>query len=119
MPSLKEQVNHWIEEEIKFLETDLVVEKNHNKNIEAEDKIQTSLSVAKLALLIRIMVADNIITNRVIAPILRTIVKIFTTLNRENISFGSLETKYHNPDRGTICAVKDMLFRWINILSKL
>ena len=119
MPSLKEQINHWIEEEIKFLEADLTVEKIHNSDIEPEDKIQTSLSVAKLALLIRLMVADKIITNRVVAHILRTVAKIFTTLNRENISFGSLETKYHNPDRGTISAVKDMLFRWINMLSKL
>ncbi len=119
MPSLKEQVNHWLEEEIKFLETDLAVEKIHKTDIEAEDKIQTSLSVAKLALLIRLMVADKIVTNRVVAQILRVIIKMFTTINKENISFGSLETKYHNPDRGTINAVKDMLFRWINILNKL
>ena len=44
---------------------------------------------------------------------------VVTTLQKENIAFGSLETKYHNPDRGTISAVKDMLFRWINILNKL
>jgi hypothetical protein len=42
-----------------------------------------------------------------------------TTLQKVNIAFGSLETKYHNPDPGTINAVKDMLFRWINILNKL
>jgi len=62
---------------------------------------------------------DKIITNRVVAHVLRIAVKVFTTLQKENIAFGSLETKYHNPDRGTICAVKDMLFRWINILNKL
>jgi hypothetical protein len=119
MPSLKEQTNHWIEEEIKFLEADIAVDKSPKIDIEPEEKIQTSLSVAKLALLIRLMVMDKIIVSRVVAHVLRTAIKMFTTLNKENISFGSLETKYHNPDRGTIGAVKDMLFRWINILNTL
>ena len=65
------------------------------------------------------MIVDKVITNRIVAQVLRIVVKTVTTLQRENISFGSLETKYHNPDRGTISAVKDMLFRWINILGKL
>jgi len=119
MPSLKKQINHWIEEEIKFLETDVIIDKVQKAGHESEEKIQTCLSVAKLALLIRLMVMDKVITNRIVAHVLRTMIKMFTTLNRENISFGSLETKYHNPDRGTINAVKDMLFRWINTLNKL
>jgi len=119
MPSLKEQINHWIEEEVKFLEADVVVDKVQKSDSESEEKIQTCLSVAKLALLIRLMVMDKIIVNRVVAHVLRTIIRMFTTLNKENISFGSLETKYHNPDKGTISAVKDMLFRWVNILNAL
>jgi hypothetical protein len=119
MPSLKEQVNHWIEEEIKFLESEQTLVKPFKPENESEEKIQTSLSVAKVALLIRLMVLDKVITNRVVAHALRMVARTFATAHRENISFGSLETKYHNPDRGTISAVKDMLFRWINILSKL
>jgi hypothetical protein len=119
MPSLKEQLNQWIEEEIKFLETEQTPEASQKMDVDAEGKIHTSLSVAKLALLLRLMVIDKIITNRVVAPVLRIVVKMVTTLQTENIAFGSLETKYHNPDRGTISAVKDMLFRWINILNKL
>lgn len=119
MPSLKEQVNQWIEEEVKFLEIDSTPELLLKKENEPEDKIHTSLSVAKLALLIRLMVIDKTITNRVVAHVLRIAVRTVTTLQKENIAFGSLETKYHNPDRGTISAVKDILFRWINILNKL
>lgn len=62
--------------------------------------------MAKLALLIRLMVIDKIITNRVVAQVLPIAIKTITTLQKENIAFGSLETKYHNPDRGTISAVK-------------
>ena len=119
MPSIKEQVNQWIEEEIKFLEAEPANETPSKGENEPEDKIHTSLSVAKLALLIRLMVIDKIITNRVVAQALRVIVRMVSTLQKENIAFGSLETKYHNPDKGTISAVKDMLFRWINILNKL
>lgn len=119
MPSIKEQVNQWIEEEIKFLEADMTNETTTKTENEPEDKIHTSLSVAKLALLLRLMIIDKIIVNRVVAQVLRITVRTTTTLQTENIAFGSLETKYHNPDRGTISAVKDMLFRWINILNKL
>jgi len=119
MPSLNEQVNKWIEEEIKFLEVEQTIIKSDKTDQQSDEKIQTSLSVAKLALLIKLMLVDKIITNRIVANVLRIVIKNFTTLQKENVSFGSLETKYHNPDRGTISATKDMLFRWINILSKL
>ncbi len=121
MPALKEQISSWIEEEIKFLEADTLLQipipiKAQN---ETEDKIQTSLSVSKLALLIKLMVIDKIITNRVVAQVLRIVIRTVTTLQVENIAYGSIETKYHHPDKGTISAVKEMLFRWINILNKL
>lgn len=51
--------------------------------------------MAKLALLIRLMVIDKIITNRVVVQVLRIAIKTITTLQKENIAFGSLETKYH------------------------
>jgi hypothetical protein len=119
MPSLKEQVSQWIEEEIKFLEAEPQEVMQPKQESEQDEKLHLSLSVAKIALLLRLMIIDKVITNRIVAQVLRIVVKTVTTLQRENISFGSLETKYHNPDRGTISAVKDMLFRWINILGKL
>lgn len=119
MPSLKEQVNHWIEEEVKFLEAAQTPETSQKTDGDSDGKIHTSLSVARFALLLRLMVIDKIIINRVVANVLRIAVRMVTTLQKENIAFGSLETKYHNPDRGTISAVKDMLFRWVNILNKL
>ena len=119
MPSLKEQINGWIDEEVKFLENVQLPEKVADKLNENEDKIHTSLSVAKLAVLLRLLVIDKIIINRTVASMLRVAAKIFTTLQKDDISFGSLETKYHAPDKATINAVKDMLFKWINILGKL
>ena len=119
MPSLKEQINGWIDEEVKFLENVQLPEKVGDKLNENEDKIHTSLSVAKLAVLLRLLVIDKIIINRTVAPMLRVAAKIFTTLQKDDISFGSLETKYHTPEKATINAVKDLLFKWINILGRL
>lgn len=119
MPSLRDQVNGWINEEIKYIENTSFIKKEEERGIENENKIHTSLSVAKLALIIRLLVIDKIIINRTIAPMIRIVSRIFTTLQRDEISFGSLETKYHAPDKATITAVRDMLFKWINILGKL
>lgn len=118
MPSLKHQINDWIDEEVKFLEN-IQPGKVADKLNENEDKIHTSLSVAKLAVLLRLLVIDKIIINRTVAPMLRVAAKIFTTLQTDDISFGSLETKYHAPDKATINAVRDILFKWINILNRL
>ncbi|MBX9733281.1 MAG: hypothetical protein K2X37_04410, partial [Chitinophagaceae bacterium] len=119
MPSLKEQVSTWITEEIKYCEAGHFTQVANSTGTEPENKINTTLSVAKLGLLIRLLVVDKIIINRTVAPMLRTVAKTFTTLQREEISFGSLETKYHAPDKATIDVMKDMLHKWIHILSKL
>lgn len=119
MPSLKEQMNGWINEEIKYWESGGLAEELPDNATLDDSKIQTTLSVAKLALLIRLLVIDKIIINRTVAPVLRLVAKIFTTLQKDDISFGSLETKYHAPDKAAINAVKDMLFKWINILGRL
>lgn len=119
VPSVKEQVGNWIIEEIRFLEKGTLPIEYANTLSESDNKIHTSLSVARLAVIIRLLVVDKIIINRTIAPMLRIVTKTFSTLQKDDISIGSLETKYHAPDKATINAVKDMLFKWINILGKL
>lgn len=119
LPSVKEQVGNWIIEEIRFLEKGTLPIEYASTLSESDNKIHTSLSVAKLAVIIRLLVVDKIIINRTIAPMLRIVTKTFSTLQKDDISIGSLETKYHAPDKATINAVKDMLFKWINILGKL
>lgn len=119
MPSLKEQVSTWIAEEIKYCEAGNFLQVANTSVTDPENKINTTLSVAKLGLLVRLLVVDKIIINRTVAPMLRTVAKTFTTLQREEISFGSLETKYHAPDKATIGMMKEMLQKWIHILGKL
>ncbi len=119
IPSIKQQLTAWISQEIKHLEALKNKSTGSEFVIELESKIQTSLSVAKLAVLIRLLVADKIIINKSVAPMLRTVSKLFTTLQKDEISFGSLETKYHAPDKNTINIVKEMLQKWVILMGKL
>lgn len=119
LPSVKEQVGNWIIEEIRFLEKGTLPVEYTSTLTDPENKIHTSLSVAKLAVIIRLLVVDKIIINKSVAPMLRIVGKTFSTLQKDDISIGSLETKYHAPDKSTINAVRDIMFKWINILSKL
>lgn len=86
MPALKEQVSTWITEEIKYCEAGHFTQVANSSVTEPENKINTTLSVAKLGLLIRLLVVDKIIINRTVAPMLRTVAKTFTTLQREEFS---------------------------------
>lgn len=117
--TLGERVNRWIDEEVKFLEAGHSTMIGGQSRPDVGEKIHTSLSVAKLAVIIRLLVVDKIIINRTVAPMLRIVARLFTTLQRDEISFVSLESKYHAPDKATVSAVRDMLFKWIKILDKL
>ena len=109
MPPLKEKTNGWLNEEIEFIKSGTSALTNPNIITENCDKIYTSLSVAKLALLIRLLVVDKIIINRTAAPMLRLVTKVFS--QKERISLNSLETKFHAPDKATINATRDMIFK--------
>ena len=117
MPPLKEKTNGWLNEEIEFIKSGTSALTNPNIITENCDKIYTSLSVTKLALLIRLLVVDKIIINRTAAPMLRLVTKVFS--QNELISLNSQETKFHAPDKATINATRDMIFKWIDILGKL
>ena len=66
-------------------------EKVANKLNENEVKIRTSLSVAKLAVLLRLLVINKIIIVRTEAQMLRVAAKIFTTLEKDDIFLAALE----------------------------
>lgn len=117
--SLNKLIADWITDEIKHLQQKNKQVSGKDILIDSEMKIQTSLSVAKLAVLIRLLVVDKIIINRTVAPMLKTVSKLFTTLQKDDISFGSLETKYHAPDKTTLNMMKEIMQKWVGIIGKL
>ncbi|MFW2478251.1 MAG: hypothetical protein ACN4EP_15125 [Sediminibacterium sp.] len=119
MPGIKKQLHDWVIAEMKQLKSEANQIMKKDLVIDPDSKIQTSLSVAKLAAIIRLLVADKIIINKSIAPMLRTVSKLFTTLQKDEVSFGSLETKYHAPDKATLNIMKEMLQKWVGVIQKL
>jgi len=69
-------------EEIRFLEKGILPVEYANTLSEHDSKIHTSLSVAKLAVIIRLLVVDKIIINRTVAPMLRIVGRTFSHLKR-------------------------------------
>ena len=118
-PPVKKQIIDWVCEKIRNEEFCRLKKNDKDLHLEPGSKIQTSLSVAKLAVLIRLMVADKIIVNKSVAPMLRTVAKLFTTLQKDEISFGSLETKYHAPDKATLSIMKEVMQKWAVLTAKL
>lgn len=117
--SVKKQLTDWLTDEIRQIELKNRKAADKDLVLDPESKVQTSLSVAKLAVLIRLLVVDKIIINKSVAPMLRTVTKLFTTLQKDEISFGSLETKYHAPDKTTLNSIKEMMQKWVVLLGKL
>jgi hypothetical protein len=65
------------------------------------------------------MIADKIIINQPVAPALKTVDNVFTTLQKDKICLGSPETKYHAPDKPPLNTQKGMPEKWVRILGKL
>ena len=73
------------------------------------EKIELSLSVSQLALLLRASMDSGLITNENKTAVLRCIVCFVRTGKTESISLESLRKKFYEAERGTKDAVKDLL----------
>jgi hypothetical protein len=122
LPTIKDQVIGWLEEEIKFLQIshDLGKSLSSPKEIiQGEGKIHCSLSVAQLACFIRLLVEIKLITNANQTEMLRFFSEHFRTDKRESIAFESLRTKYYNIETSSAEAVKEWLFKLMNHIRNL
>lgn len=121
-PSINIQISNWIEEEMNCLlkqnsltqlkQTDISSDKKVNT------KISTSLSVAQLCLLFKLMSDTGIINHPNQKDIFRFIADNFQTENANNISVSSISTKYYNVDLNTIEKLKDCLIKMLSELNQ-
>jgi hypothetical protein len=82
-------------------------------------KLNTSLSVAQLACLLRLLHEENILCHPNQTEALQFFARHFATDRTDQISSVSLRTKYYNVDRSTAESVKDLLFQMVNRLRKI
>ena len=82
-------------------------------------KVQTPLSVANLACLIRVFYEEKIFSTTNQTELLNFFASNFSTQKQEQISSTSLRSKYYNIETSSLENIKDLFFQMINRLKKL
>lgn len=120
--SLKTALITWIDEEVSFLERrhqlTLNMPVHKVEGLTNDFKLNTNLSVAQLAYMIRIFLEEKILLNRNQREVLKFIAQYTRTKKAENVSAESLRTRYYNVDTSTKEAVKDIIIRLLNNVRK-
>lgn len=108
-----ERVKDFLENEVAQLKNKLPAV------IQSAVKINTSLSVAHLACLLRLLHEEKIFSHSNQTELLEFFASHFSTARQEQISSTSLRSKYYNIERSTSEAVKDVLFQLLNRIKKI
>ncbi len=120
--SAKEQLINWIEEEIDYIQKESDVSKqlaSEAQKSESELKINTALSIPQLAFLVRLLVENKTITNINQSQLLKFIALHFTSVKRENISYGHLRSQYYKAELPAIESIKSLLLTLVNLSRKI
>jgi hypothetical protein len=121
LPSHKEQIITWLEEEITYLKKSYNLE-NPNPMLtptaDNKTKIQSGLSVAQLSYFFNLLHATGIIKHKNQRDIFRHIAENFKTNQTDNISADSVSAKYYNVETSTKEAVKSKIIDLLNTVRK-
>lgn len=118
LPSIKEQIISWIEEEIEYISKKMKLDANPFTNISSnEDKIKflTGLSVAQLSYFFALLIETGIIKHKNQADIFRFISENFKTANTDKISTHSIKSKYYNIETATKNAVREKIIELLGL----
>ncbi len=119
---VKEQLINWIDEEIDYIQKESDVSKqlaSDEQKSESELKINTSLSIPQLAFFVRLLVENKTITNINQTQLLKFIALHFTSVKRENISYGHLRSQYYKAELPAIESIKNLLLTLVNLSRKI
>ncbi len=117
LPSTKEQITGWIEEEIYYLNQKRILEQNtlnNQENNDQNDKILTGLSVPQLSYFFGLLVQSGIIQPPTQRAIFRFIANHFKTRMTSSISVDSLNSKYYNVENSTRNAIREKIIELLN-----
>ena len=83
-----------------------------------EKKIHTSLSVAHLALAVKLLIDSKVITHTNSSELIRMVARSFRTDRQEIISEESLWNKSYSFESTTVTKVKDQIVELLNLVRK-
>lgn len=118
LPSLKNQLTAWLEEEINYLNKKLqVITKPVSPNLFTQHekvKIQVNLSVGQLAYFHKLMFDSEMIAHKNQRDVLRHISESYSTSKVTDISLESLSNKYYVQEQSDIDSVKGFIIQMLN-----
>ncbi|SNB04510.1 conserved hypothetical protein [Flavobacterium psychrophilum] len=118
VPSIKEQIINWIEEEIEYLTKKIKLEANQLTSVsnnEEKIKFLTGLSVAQLSYFFGLLMEAGIINHKNQTDVFRFISENFKTNNTDKISVDSIKVKYYNVESSTKKAVREKIIELIGL----
>jgi hypothetical protein len=119
-PSLKKIMVSNIKEEIDFLKAEEMSEKPRPScpdiSEQSREHVLTSLSVAQLALFVRLLIDVGIIQTKNQSSLLKKIAAVMQTPKTISISEESLRSKFYTPQGPTAIIIKEYL---LNMMNKL
>ncbi len=121
LPSLKEQLVTWIEEEINYLAKKVNLSSKPHDLFNQENlsnvKIESGVSVSQLSYFFRLVSEVGIINHSNQSDIIRFVADSFQTPKTKDISMDSVRNKFYNVDDATISALKDFTIKILNKLK--
>lgn len=121
LPIVKEQIISWMKDEIIYLEKQELLLNTAPGEIQKTklefEKIHTSLSVAELALAIKVLLDSKVIIHDNSSALLRMVANNFKTDHMHHISVNSIRNKSYNIENGTVNKINDMLKGFMTLMK--
>lgn len=121
-PSLKDQLNVYLSEEIEYQERLQQLSGNSpdrpSDNFLSGFKLKFEASVSQLAYLLRVLLETKIILNNNLSQVLHFLVRFVITKRSETISYNSFRSKFYSVENGTRESVRSMLMSMIQYIDK-
>ncbi len=121
-PSISNQLNSYIVEEIEHLERlQQLTHAPSSRSLETllhSFKIQFEMSVAQIAYLIKIFIETRIINTNNITGLLRFLSKFLVSKRTESFTYDSFRTKFYNVESSTKQSVKIILLKMVDHIEK-
>jgi len=111
---VNKQLENWLNEYIRRETLQFELPEDEQLN-----KLELKLTVAQLALLVRLLYEEGIFALKNIAALLRFFSGHFTSKKQEHISYSSMNKLYYSGDQFTGYAVRELLLKMVSKINKM
>lgn len=117
LPSIKQQLINWLEEEIDYLRKKMILENNTSSSAAEETKIKlhSGLTVAQLSYFSNLLLKSEIIKHENQSEVFQFMATNFKTNMTDKISPESFRTKYYNVEDSTKHFVREKIIDLLNL----